>query len=65
MRALLYVIVLVFIVLHTDLWFWSSSRLIGGLPVGLTYHIAYCFAASFLFWLLVRVHRKEKTEDAS
>lgn len=65
MKTLLYVVVFVFIVIHTDLWFWSSSGLVAGLPVGLTYHIAYCAGASVLLWLLLKVARDEKTEDAS
>ena len=37
---------------HQDLWFWRSARpLFGGfLPVGLTYHAAYCLACALLMW---------------
>ena len=37
---------------HQDLWFWRSARplLAGFLPVGLTYHAAYCLASALLMW---------------
>jgi hypothetical protein len=44
-------------VLHQDLWFWDEARplLFGFLPVGLTYHAAYCVAVALLMWTLTRV----------
>ncbi|MGH9868959.1 MAG: DUF3311 domain-containing protein [Candidatus Polarisedimenticolia bacterium] len=41
-------------VLHDDGWFWNDPRLVLGLPVGMTYHVAYCLAASVFMALLVR-----------
>jgi hypothetical protein len=41
--------------LHQDVWFWRTARplLFGFLPIGLTYHLAYCLACSLLMGLLV------------
>ncbi|MEE8368725.1 MAG: hypothetical protein V3S30_10460 [Thermoanaerobaculia bacterium] len=45
--------ILILFLLHHDLWLWWSPRLVLGLPVGLTYHIAYCFAAAGLMaWMV-------------
>lgn len=40
--------------LHQDIWFWRDARPLfaGFLPVGLTYHAAYCLAAAVLMWAL-------------
>jgi hypothetical protein len=39
--------------LHNDFWLWWRSDLVlGGIPVGLAYHVGYCLAIS-LFWALV------------
>ena len=45
--------------LHQDLWLWNDGELLFGLPVGLTYHLAYCLAAGLLMTWLVR----ERTRD--
>jgi hypothetical protein len=41
--------------LHQDLWLFRTAEplLFGFLPVGLTYHAAYCLACALLMWLLV------------
>jgi len=52
-RLLFGVLLLLAFLLHNDLWFWNDSRLVLGLPVGLTYHVAYCLAVSALMLLLV------------
>jgi hypothetical protein len=48
------VVIAVLYALHQDLWFWRSARplLAGFLPVGLTYHAAYCLAVTALMWAL-------------
>lgn len=57
-RRLLYVALLLVFLLHNDLWLWNDARLVWGLPVGLTYHVAYCVGVSVLMGLLVsRVRR--------
>jgi hypothetical protein len=49
---------------HNDLWLWNDPSLVLGLPVGLTYHVAYCFAAAGLMALLVRFAWPEEAADA-
>ena len=44
----------VLVLLHNDIWFWSDARIVAGLPVGMVYHIAYCFAATGMMALLVK-----------
>jgi hypothetical protein len=43
-------------VLHQDIWLWRSARplVLGFLPIGLAYHVAYCLAAALLMWVLTR-----------
>ena len=41
-------------ILHNDFWLWDDPRLVLGLPVGLTWHVIYCFAATGVMLLLVR-----------
>jgi hypothetical protein len=54
--ALWTIVILVLYALHQDLWFWRSARPLfrGFLPVGLTYHALYCFAAAILMWALTK-----------
>ena len=53
-RAIWVLVVAALYALHQDVWFWRSARpLLGGvLPVGLTYHAAYCLASAALMWAL-------------
>ncbi len=53
-KGWLYTALLILFLLHQDFWFWDDARLVGGLPVGLAYHIAYCVAVAGLFALLIR-----------
>ena len=53
MGRLLYAGAFALYLLHTDLWLWSDSRTVLGLPVGLAYHLGFCAAASLLFAGLV------------
>jgi len=52
-------------VLHQDVWFWRAARplLFGFLPIGLTYHVAYCLACSLLMGLLVAKAWPRHLED--
>lgn len=54
MRALLYVLLVVLCALRIDLWLWNDAQIVLGLPVGLTYHVLYCFAMTGVMALLVR-----------
>jgi hypothetical protein len=40
--------------MHNDLWFWDNPTLVFGIPIGLFYHIIYCFVASVLLWSLIK-----------
>ena len=53
-RRLLYAALGLIYLLHNDLWLWSDDRLLFGLPIGLTYHVGFCLAATALMTLLVR-----------
>jgi hypothetical protein len=57
-RRSLYIVLLLVFLLHNDLWFWNDARLLLGLPVGLTYHVAYCLGVSALMALLVSRARR-------
>jgi hypothetical protein len=43
-------------VLHQDFWFWREARplVLGFLPIGLFYHLAYTVATTLLLWVLVK-----------
>ena len=61
-RWLLYAALLAMLALHNDVWFWDDPSLVLGLPVGLTYHILFCIAASALMFLLQRFAWPAKLE---
>ena len=53
-KLLLVLAVVVLYVLHQDIWFWRSSRLVFGfIPIGLFYQGCFSVAAALLMWLLV------------
>lgn len=60
LRWILYLLVLVLFMLHNDFWFWGTSKIVLGLPVGLLYHILFCFAASVLMFSIVKFMWREK-----
>lgn len=55
MKSILLVVAVAAIyILHQDIWFWRSSRLVFGfIPIGLFYHGLFSVAAALLMWLLV------------
>jgi hypothetical protein len=55
-RAAATVLLLVFYVLHQDVWFWADARplVFGVLPIGLFYHAAYTLATSLALVFCVR-----------
>lgn len=53
-RPILWLALVLLFLAHNDLWLWDDPGLSFGLPVGLTYHIAYSLAASVLMLLLAR-----------
>jgi hypothetical protein len=48
-------LIALFVVLHQDVWFWTSTRplVFGFMPIGLFYHAAFTVACAALMWLLV------------
>jgi hypothetical protein len=62
-------VVLLFYVLHQDVWFWRDARplVFGFLPIGLFYHAVYTVSCSVLLWLLVKsawpAHLDPSTRD--
>ena len=54
LRRILYSLLVVLYVLHNDFWFWGTSQIVLGLPIGLLYHIVFCIAASLLMYSLVK-----------
>ena len=53
MRAALYLALVALYVLHNDLWLWNDARVVAGLPVGLVYHLLFCFVVVGVMSLLV------------
>ena len=54
MRKLLYAALVVLYFVRLDLWWWHDATLVAGLPVGLLYHLLFCFVVAGLFWWVVR-----------
>ena len=63
-RGLLYVALAFAYLLHNDFWSWHDSRLWLGLPVGFSYHIAYCLMTAVLMGLLVTIGWPDRLETA-
>jgi hypothetical protein len=68
-KILLVVAVITLYILHQDIWFWRSSRLVFGfIPIGLFYQGCFSVAASLLMWLLVTFawpsHLEQEVEEA-
>jgi hypothetical protein len=69
-RILLVVAVVVLYVLHQDIWFWRSPRLVFGfIPIGLFYQGCFSVAAALLMWLLVTYawpsHLEQEVEEVN
>ena len=69
-NILLVLAVVVLYVLHQDIWFWRSSRLVFGfIPIGLFYQGCFSVAAALLMWLLVTYawpsHLEEEVEETA
>ncbi|CAM2006983.1 hypothetical protein [Acanthopleuribacter pedis] len=54
-RGLLFVIALVALfIVRVDVWQWDDPGRLLGLPIGLTYHVAFCFLLIAFFYAMVR-----------
>ncbi len=55
MKTLVYLAVPVLYLLHQDWWFGNDhEHRLFGMPIGLTYQVLFCLAASVLMFCLVR-----------
>jgi hypothetical protein len=63
-RTLVWVAVVLLFILHHDFWFWDDRSLVlGFLPVGLFYHIAFSIAASLTWLCAVKFAWPAEIED--
>ena len=53
-RSALYAALVLLFLLRNDLWWWDDPTIVAGMPIGLTYHAAYCGLVAGAFGLLVR-----------
>lgn len=51
--------------LHNDFWFWGNPEtVLGGLPIGLAYHVGYCLLIScFWIWVVRRLGRSSANKQ--
>lgn len=66
MKYLIWLLVVILIVLHQDVWFWEDSTLVFGiLPIGLFYHACLSLAAGVVWWMAVTWAWPEDLEEAT
>ncbi len=53
-KIVLYSLLVLLFVLHNDFWLWDNPQIVLGIPVGLLYHIVYCFVATILMAIIVK-----------
>lgn len=54
LKILLYGLLVLLFVMHNDFWLWDNAQIVLGIPVGLLYHIVYCFIATILMAIIVK-----------
>jgi len=54
---------LVLFLLHNDLWWWRDATLVGGLPIGLAYHLLFCLVTAAV--LALAAGRPDGRRDAA
>lgn len=59
-KWILYSLILLFLILHNDMWFWKSPQIVLGLPIGLLFHILFCLGTSLLMYFIVKYAWSEK-----
>jgi len=64
MRYAVYGLLLLLYVLHTDVWYWNDSRIVLGLPIGITYHVLWTLLVTVVFGLMVRHAWPDELEAA-
>lgn len=52
MKAVIYLLIALLIILHQDNWLWDKQTLVFGfMPIGLLYHVGISLAAAFTWYL--------------
>lgn len=55
MKAVVWGLVLLLVVIHQDIWFWNDDRLVFGfMPITLAYHAGISIAASIVWFLAIQ-----------
>ena len=54
MKTVVYGLLGLLCVLHTDVWYWDDPRMVLGAPIGFTYHVLWTLVVTGTFWLAVR-----------
>lgn len=62
-RRALYGLLIVLFLLHQDFWWWDDARRVFTLPIGLAYHLFYCFVVAAIMALLVRFAWPPELDD--
>ncbi len=65
MRYVAYLLLALLYVAHLDVWFWDDPRLVLGLPIGFTYHLAWMVAVAGALWLVVQYAWPAELEAAA
>ena len=64
-QILVYLLILIMLFLHFDFWNWDKIHpiVLGWMPIGLFYHVVYCFVFVGILALLNRWCWPEPPED--
>ena len=65
-KWLVAILIIVMVVLHQDVWFWTDLRLVFGfVPIGLAYHAAYSILAALVMAGIVKIAWPRHLEENS
>jgi len=54
-RRFVWIAIVALVLLHHDMWFWQSEVVVlGFMPVGMAYHVAFSIAAAALWLVAIR-----------
>ena len=63
MKNIVWILVIVLLVFHQDVWLWDNSTIICGfMPIGLAYHVLYSILAAMVWALAVKYAWPEHIE---
>jgi len=65
MKTVVYGLLGLLCVLHTDVWYWDDPRMVLGAPIGFTYHVLWTVVVTGAFWLAVRYAWPTELETAA